>query len=237
MSHRILICEDDSLMAATLQRTLREQGYRVTVCRDGQSTLEQLAEEDFALLVLDLNLPDMDGFDVCRQMRHTSHIPVLMLTGRGDLVDRIVGLEVGADEYLVKPVGAPQLVAHVEALLRRCGDYALREPAEPAWELGDLHLDRERHEVLLGGRPVHLTPKEYELLCVLAENRGTVVRSAHLLMRVWGYDAEIRTRTLDVHIARLRAKLEVDAARPRYVITVSGVGYKLCVPEGLARAA
>lgn len=237
MPHRILVCEDDVVMAGTLERVLRERGYRVTVCRDGRSALERLREEDYGLLVLDLILPDIDGFDVCRQMRYHSHIPVLVLTGRGEVIDRIVGLEVGADDYVVKPIGAEELIGRIEALLRRSEDYTLREQAEPAWELGELYLDRERHEVLLGGQPVHLTPKEYDLLCVLAEQRGSVVRSAHLLMRVWGYDAAIRTRTLDVHIGRLRAKLEADPRRPRTIVTVPGVGYKLCVPEALARAA
>ena len=237
MPHRILVCEDDVVLASSLEGMLREHGHRVTVCRDGASALERLREDDCSLLVLDLMLPDMDGYDVCRRMRQTCQVPVLMISGRGGEVDRIVGLEVGADDYLVKPFGLKQLVARIDALLRRSGEYALREQAEPALELGALTLDRERHCVVLDGAPVHLTPKEYDLLCVLAENRGSVVRASHLLLRVWGYDHDIRTRTLDVHVGRLRAKLETDPSHPRTIITVPGVGYKLCVPEQLARAA
>ena len=237
MPHRILMCEDDAALATTLERMLRGHGHRVTVCRDGRSALQCLRHDDYSLLVLDLMLPDMDGFDVCRQMRQDCHIPVIMISGRGGELDRIVGLEVGADDYLVKPFGPRQLVARIDAQLRRSSEYALRQHVQAPVEVGSLRLDHEQHQVLLHGQPVHLTPKEYELLSVLAEHRGTVVRSPHLLLRVWGYDSSIRTRTLDVHIGRLRAKLEPDSHHPQYLITVPGVGYKLCAPEALQKAA
>jgi two-component system, OmpR family, response regulator MtrA len=237
MPHRILVCEDDVVLATTLDRLLRDHGYRTTLCRDGQGALDHLREGDCSLLVLDLMLPDMDGYDVCRRMRHFCHVPVIMISGRGSEVERIVGLEVGADDYLVKPFGVRELVARVDAQLRRTGDYAFRHHSEPSMSLGDLQLDREQHEVSVDGELVHLTPKEYDLLCVLAEHRGTVVRSSQLLLRVWGYDSDIRTRTLDVHVGRLRAKIERDCQHPRMIVTVPGVGYKLCVPEQLARAA
>jgi len=237
MSHRILVCEDDLILATTLDRMLRDTGYKATLCRDGHSALRELHEHDYSLLVLDLMLPDMDGFDVCRHMRCSCHIPVIMISGRGSEVDRIVGLEVGADDYLVKPFGLRELAARIDAHLRRSGEYALRRSVQAPVEVGDLCLDHERHQVLMFDQPVHLTPKEYDLLAVLAENRGSVVRSSHLLLRVWGYDSEIRTRTLDVHIGRLRAKLEGDSRHPRYIITVPGVGYKLCAPRTLPQAA
>jgi DNA-binding response OmpR family regulator len=237
MSHRILVCEDDLVLATTLGRMLRDTGYKAAQCRDGRTALRELRDHDYSLMLLDLMLPDMDGFDVCRQMRQSCHIPVIMISGRGAEVDRIVGLEVGADDYLVKPFGVRQLVARIDAQLRRCSQYALRRSARAPVGIGHLCLDHEGHQVLMLGQPVHLTPKEYDLLSVLAENQGSVVRSSHLLLRVWGYDTDIRTRTLDVHIGRLRAKLEPDSRHPRYIITVPGVGYKLCAPKTVPEAA
>jgi len=237
MPHRLLICEDDDMLAGTLRDQLEARGHRVTLCREGQAALARLAEESYSLLLLDLILPDMDGFDVCRLMRKSCHIPVIMITGRRGVVDRVVGLEVGADDYLVKPFGCRELAARIDAQLRRSGAYAACGPATPLLDLGDLQLDPDNHQVLRKGSPVHLTPKEFELLSVLAENRGSVARTPHLLLRVWGYDAAIRTRTLDVHIGRLRAKLEPDPRHPQYIITVPGVGYKLCVPDTSSRAA
>jgi DNA-binding response OmpR family regulator len=237
MPQTILICEDDSVLAATLQEVLRARDYRVAVTRCGREALDYLQQDEPALLVLDLMLPDMDGFDVCRLMRCQSSVPVVMISGRAGEIDRVVGLEVGADDYVVKPFGLAEFVARVDAHLRRASLYSQRRESQGRQELGELCLDCDSHQVFLRGRLLHVTPKEYELLSVLAESRGSVVRSAQLLMRVWGYDSSIRTRTLDVHIARLRAKLEDDAHRPVYILTVPGVGYKLCAPEALPRAA
>lgn len=237
MPHRILVCEDDAMLAATLKRALEDSGHCVTVCATGAEALAHLHREDFSLLVLDLMLPDMDGYDVCRRLRRNCFIPTLMISGRGGELDRIIGLEVGADDYLVKPFTPRELVARIAAHLRRGGDYAAATQPLPPIACGELSLDLQQHEVRVAGRLVHLTPKEFELLSALAERRGTVVRSAHLLLRVWGYDAGIRTRTLDVHIGRLRAKLEDDGRHPRHIITVPGVGYKLVTPEPSQRAA
>lgn len=237
MPQTVLICEDDVTLSGTLQTLLQAQGYRTLAVRHGRHALDCLRQEQPALLILDLMLPDMDGFDVCRRLRAHHQIPVIMISGRSGEMDRLVGLEVGADDYLSKPFGPNELVARVQAHLRRATEYSRHEVGLGYKDLGDLRLDRDAHQVLLCGQVLHLTPKEYELLSALAENRGTVVRSSHLLMRVWGYDASIRTRTLDVHIGRLRAKLEDDARQPRYIITVPGVGYKLCAPDGAARAA
>lgn len=237
MPRTILVCEDDLALAATLQGSLRACGYRVVTTRYGQQALEHLRQDEPALVVLDLMLPDMDGLDVCRLMRCRSSVPVVMISGRSGEIDRIVGLEVGADDYVVKPFGLSELVARIGAQLRRANEYSQRQEGQGHQELGDLCLDLDGHQVFRRGRLLHLTPKEYELLSVLAENRGVVVRSSQLLMRVWGYDSRIRTRTLDVHIARLRAKLEDEARHPVYVLTVPGVGYKLCAPEKLPQAA
>ncbi len=237
MPHSILICEDDTVLAEALRGQLEACGHRVSVCREGATALHLLEEGTYSLLLLDLMLPDMDGFDVCRRMRKSCHIPVLMISGRRGEVDRIVGLEVGADDYLAKPFGCRELAARIDAQLRRTERAHGHGPTTPAVTLGCLQLDPASHEVLKDGHPVHLTPKEYALLSVLVENRGSVARTAHLLLRVWGYDSTIRTRTLDVHIGRLRAKLEPNPHHPQYIITVPGVGYKLCVPETSSRAA
>ena len=237
MPHHILICEDDAVLALSLQRPLQAHGYQTTLCRDGATALRQLAEETYSLLVLDLILPDMDGFDVCRRMRGGCTIPIIMISGRAGEMDRIVGLEIGADDYLPKPFGVRELVARIDAHLRRSTNYSRRDPDTPIVDLGGLQLDTDEHQVFKDGAPVHLTPKEYDLLCVLAESRGAVVRSSHLLLRVWGYGSGIRTRTLDVHVGRLRAKLEPEPHQPRYLITVPGVGYRLCAPERMAAVA
>lgn len=237
MPTAILICEDDPALADMLQRLLREEGYAARVTRTGQEALAELRREPPALLLLDLMLPDMDGFDVCRRMRQHLALPVIMISGRATDVDRIVGLEVGADDYLIKPFGVRELIARVVARLRRDQDYARGQGPAAVVEAGALRVDPAAHTATLDGEPLHLTPKEYDLLWALAEHRGTVVRSAQLLMRVWGYDSCIRTRTLDVHIGRLRAKIEADTRHPRHILTVAGVGYKLCAPEALAAAA
>lgn len=237
MPHQILLCEDEPALAAGIQRQLEDAGHRVVHCREGVAALRLLSEQSFSLLVLDIMLPDMDGTDVCRRMRGDCHIPVIMISSHGSELDHIVALEVGADDYLARPFGGRELLARVQARLRRCGMYAHCRTLRPVVDLGPMQLDPTNHQLWRHGEPVHLTPKEYELLSVLAEHRGTVVRSAHLLMRVWGYDSGIRTRTLDVHIGRLRAKLEPDTRRPQYILTVPGVGYRLCVPEASEEAA
>ncbi len=238
MPHRILLCTDDMSLAHSLHRQIENKGYRVIVCRTGAAALRFLQQQDFSLLLLDLLLPDMDGFEVCRRLRQDCHIPIIMLSARGEEIDCIIGLEIGADDFVPRPISPCELAARIHARLRRCGRMFVDEsgPA-PVLQIGDITLDLAQRQVLRHGQPVHLTPKEFALLAVLAENRGSVVRSSTLLMRVWGYDSHIRTRTLDVHIGRLRAKIEPEPHRPRYIITVSGVGYKLCIPENISEAA
>lgn len=238
MPHRILLCTDDISLARSLHREIEQKGYRVNVCRTGAAALQLLQQEDFSLLLLDLLLPDMDGFEVCRRLRLNCHIPIIMLSARGEEIDCIIGLEIGADDFVPRPISPRELAARIAARLRRCGHMFIDEggPAS-VLQFGDITLDLAQRQVLRHGQLLHLTPKEFALLAVLAENRGSVVRSSTLLMRVWGYDANIRTRTLDVHIGRLRAKIEPQPHHPRYIITVPGVGYKLCIPEKFSEAA
>lgn len=243
MPHCILICEDDVHLSGVLQQHLRASGYHTTVVRTGRQVLEEFSRLSRAagnqpsLLLLDLMLPDMDGFDVCRRLRANCTLPIIMISGRAGEVDRIIGLEIGADDYLTKPFGISELIARIDARLRRCTDYGQQAISAETQQIGELTLNRAAHQVLLRGQALHLTPKEYDLLSVLAEQRGAVVRSAQLLLRVWGYNDQIRTRTLDVHIGRLRAKIEADTRQPRYLLTVPGVGYRLCVPEEISWAA
>lgn len=237
MAHSILICEDDATLGEALQGFLRSRGLHVTLVHTGRQALERLRQQPPDLLILDLMLPDMDGFDVCRRLRGHCAIPVIMISGRSGEIDRIVGLELGADAYLVKPFGPAELAARIDAQLRRCGPYASHSGGDNMVEIGDLRLDVEGHQVWMAEAELRLTPKEFDLLAELAEHRGSVVRSSQLLLRVWGYDSSIRTRTLDVHIGRLRAKIEADTRQPRYILTVPAVGYKLCAPETLAAAA
>jgi DNA-binding response OmpR family regulator len=236
MAQTILICEDDRVLSNLLQQRLRDAGYATVAVREGREALQYAQGASPDMLLLDLVLPDMDGFDVCRRLRAFSSTPVIMISARTGETDRIVGLELGADDYLVKPFGAEEMVARVEAHLRRSLDYSLGLDPGRTLDIGDLHLDPAGREVLLGGNLIHLTPKEFDLLCALAENLGSVVRSSQLLLRVWGYDSAIRTRTLDVHIGRLRTKIEADTSQPRYIVTVPGVGYRLCAPETMSSA-
>lgn len=237
MAHSILICDDNVAFGESLQGFLRTRGFHVTLVRSGREALERLRREPPDLLLLDLMLPDMDGFDVCRRMRGHCAIPVIVISGRSSEIDCVVVLEIGADAYLVKPFGQADLAARIEALLRRSGQYATQLEENNMIEIGDLRLDVDSHGVWMAEAALRLTPKEFDLLAALAEHRGSVVRSSQLLLRVWGYDASIRTRTLDVHIGRLRAKIEQNTRRPRYILTVPGVGYKLCAPETESRAA
>lgn len=237
MSGHILICEHDPTQAELLRCLLQARGYRVTTARQGQEALEQARGEAPDLVLLDLVLPDMDGLDVCRRLRATALMPIILLSDRGSVLDCVVGLEVGADDYLAKPFRTEELLARVEAQIRRARVYAQRLGPTETVVHGDLTIDPEGREVRLAGRPVHLTPKEFDLLWALAEQRGGVARSESLLMAVWGYDSRIRTRTLDVHIGRLRAKLEPDRRHPQRILTVPGVGYRLCIPRAADQAA
>jgi DNA-binding response OmpR family regulator len=218
----VLVVEDESAIASFVAAYLKNAGYGVRVAATGGDALRQLAAERPALIVLDLMLPDMDGIEICRRVRQDSDLPVLMLTARDDDVDKIIGLEVGADDYLTKPFNPRELVARVKAILRRASsERADRESA--VIHHGDLSVDSGRREVKVGDEEIQLAPKEFDLLWELLDHRGLVLTRDQLLERVWGYTFAGDTRTVDVHVRQLRRKL--GDASP--IVTVWGVGYKV----------
>lgn len=221
MKH-ILLIEDEAGIAEPLVYQLEKAGFSVVWSPDGQQGLERFHAEGADLVLLDLMLPGMSGEDVCREIRKASEVPVIMLTAKDEEVDKVVGLEIGADDYVTKPFSTRELIARVKAVLRR-GTGA--GPTD-AFVAGDIRLDPERREVTVGGKQVHLPKKEFDLLELLMENAGRVMTRETLIDRVWGSDYFGDMRTLDVHIKRLRAKTERDPGDPEHLLTVRGVGYK-----------
>jgi DNA-binding response OmpR family regulator len=222
---RILIIEDEAPMRTALADLLAGEGYRVLTAADGESGLQRALAEQPSLLLLDVMMPKLDGFAVCAELRRlASDVPVLMLTAKGQIEDRVTGLDAGADDYLVKPFSTEELLARVRALLRRV-ERKGRAPAK--LKLGDVEIDLARQTALRGRREVHLTAKEFAMLRLLAEARGQPVTREKFLDVVWGYTAFPTTRTVDNHVASLRAKLEKNPDDPRWLKTVHGVGYKL----------
>ena len=228
---RILIVEDDATLLDTLEYNLTAEGYRVLTAVDGREAIQKARDEKPDLVLLDVMLPGLDGLEVCRILRREMSVPILMLTARTDEVDRVVGLEVGADDYLTKPFSMRELLARVKALLRRVRlirEEMVAEQAEAGSEplrFGDLSIDPDRREVLWRGNVLHLKPKEYELLVFLARHRGMPLTRDLLLERVWGWDYGGGSRTVDVHVRWLREKIEADPANPERIVTVRGVGY------------
>jgi DNA-binding response OmpR family regulator len=230
-NHSILVVEDEASIASFVAMYLKRAGFAVRVASTGEGALEQAAEEAPSLIVLDLMLPDLDGIDVCRRVRQRADVPILMLTARDDDVDKIIGLEVGADDYLTKPFNPGELVARVKSILRRANPER-RELESACLELGDLTIDAGRREVTVGDEEVQLAPKEFDLLWELLDHRGLVLTRDQLLERVWGYTFAGDTRTVDVHVRQLRRKL--GEASP--IVTVWGVGYKVSAEPKVARA-
>jgi DNA-binding response OmpR family regulator len=218
----VLVVEDEESIASFVAMYLRKGGFAVTVASTGAAALTRAAEDAPALIVLDLGLPDLDGIDVCRRVRQRSDVPILMLTARDDDVDKIIGLEVGADDYLTKPFNPRELVARVKSILRRASP-SRRHLESPVLRHGDLTIDAGRRQVDVAGVEVQLAPKEFDLLWELLDHRGLVLTRDQLLERVWGYTFAGDTRTVDVHVRQLRRKLG-DACP---VVTVWGVGYKV----------
>jgi len=218
----VLVVEDESSIASFVALYLKNAGYRVQTAGTGQDALDTLSRERPDLIVLDLMLPDIDGIEVCRRVRRGSDIPILMLTARDEDVDKIIGLEVGADDYLTKPFNPRELVARVKSILRRAVPER-REPQERQLKHGLLEIDAGRREVHVDGKEVQLAPKEFDLLWELLDHRGLVLTRDQLLERVWGYTFAGDTRTVDVHVRQLRRKL--GDASP--IVTVWGVGYKV----------
>ena len=221
MPQRILLIEDDSRLAGMLAEYLGEAGYRVSVASRGGEGLERLAREPFDALVLDLMLPDVGGLEVCRRVRQKSPLPILMLTARGDPADRIVGLELGADDYLPKPFEPRELLARLRAILRR----AAPVPGQPALRFGRLEIDRDARTIRVDGEGKALTGYQFALLVAFAENAGRVLSREQLMDIVKGEPLEAFDRSIDVHISRIRAAVEDDPKKPRRILTVRGAGY------------
>lgn len=226
---RILVVDDEAPILELVRFNLEKEGFAVIMASDGEDGLRRARSEAPDLVILDLMLPGIDGIEVCQQLRRDTNVPVLMLTAKTEEFDRVLGLSVGADDYVTKPFSPRELVARVKALLRR-RDMDLEETkardASGRIRVGDLVIDASRFEVEVRGVRTELTPKEFELLRVLVANRGKVLTRDFLLEKVWGYEYGGDTRTVDVHVRRLRQKIEEDDSRPIYIQTVHGVGYR-----------
>ncbi len=228
----ILVVEDDTSLRETLVYNLEREDYSVQAVGDGVAGLEAARKEHPDLVLLDLMLPKMDGFEVCRILRQEMNIPILILTARDDEIDRVIGLEIGADDYITKPFSMRELMARVKAhlrrerLIRQDVDSDQDEPSQDKLTFGNLMLDLGRREVLLDHLPIALKPKEYDLLLFLAQHKRQALSRQFLLERVWGWDFAGGTRTVDVHIHWLREKIEPDPAHPKRLVTVRGSGYR-----------
>ncbi len=217
----ILVVDDEQNIIELARLYLEQDGFRVEAANTGKAALEKMRRVDPALMVLDLMLPELDGWEVCRRVRAASDLPIIMLTARDEDIDKIVGLELGADDYMTKPFNPRELVARVKAILRRADRAS--SPTKVI-RLGDLTIDPARREVLVGGQPIELRTKEFDCLFTLAEHKGIVLSREKLLELAWGYDFAGQTRTVDVHVAHLRKKISHSTAQ---IETVTGVGYKL----------
>ena len=224
VNKNVLVVEDDDMAAHLVERYLERDGFRVAVATDGRQGLEMASTTHPDLVILDLMLPHVDGLEICRQLRLDSKVPIILLTARASEKDKLLGFELGADDYITKPFSPKELLARAKAVLRRAGD---AEANEPDVNVGDLSINFARHEVCRNGRPVNLTPTEFRLLATLAKNPGRVFTRAQLVDQVLGPDYAGFERTIDVHVLNLRRKVELDPACPQYVQTVFGVGYKL----------
>jgi len=234
----LLVVEDDLVLRETLEYNLRKQGYEVRTAVDGRTAVDLARQEQPDLIVLDVMLPGMDGFEVCRILRQEMNVPILMLTARNDEMDKVVGLEVGADDYLTKPFGMRELLARIKAQLRRVRlireefVHATEDESQRIEHYGDefggpiLVIDRERREALRDGEPLHLKPKEYELLIYLIDHRGRSLSRDQILEDVWGWDFSGGSRTVDVHVRWLREKIETTPGNPTRIVTVHGMGYR-----------
>ncbi|MDP2744804.1 MAG: response regulator transcription factor [Dehalococcoidia bacterium] len=228
---KVLIVEDDLTLLSVLKYNLVKEGYLVVTAADGVESLEVARREKPELIVLDVMLPKLDGFEVCRILRREMIVPILMVTARSEEIDKVVGLELGADDYMTKPFGMREFLSRVRAMLRRTEMMKpeatpVKEKLPPTIKAGELEVDLARHQVSMGGGPLDLGPKEFNLLVFLMRNQGQVFSRDHLLEKVWGYEYVGGTRTVDVHIRWLRQKIESDPSHPRFLLTVRGAGYK-----------
>ena len=223
---RVLIVEDEESFADPLAFLLRKEGFTAAVASTGQQALEEFDRNGADIVLLDLMLPGMSGTDVCKALRQRSTVPVIMVTARDSEIDKVVGLEIGADDYVTKPYSARELIARVRAVLRRGGESPDGELLPQVLAAGPVRMDVERHVVTVDGAEIPLPLKEFDLLEYLLRNVGRVLTRGQLIDRVWGADYVGDTKTLDVHVKRLRSKIEPDPASPRHLVTVRGLGYK-----------
>ena len=223
----VLIVEDEESLADPLAFLLRKEGFEATVVADGPTALAEFDRAGADIVLLDLMLPGMSGTDVCKQLRLKSSVPVIMVTARDSEIDKVVGLELGADDYVTKPYSARELIARIRAVLRRGADADDTAAIDGVLESGPVRMDVERHVVSVNGDPITLPLKEFDLLEYLMRNSGRVLTRGQLIDRVWGADYVGDTKTLDVHVKRLRSKIESDPANPVHLVTVRGLGYKL----------
>jgi len=224
MNEKILLVEDEKTLSKALKFSLEKEGFIVTVAYDGEEALEAVSRDEPQLIILDLMLPKIDGFEVCRTIRRESDVPIIMLTARDEDIDKILGLELGADDYMTKPFNTRELLSRIRAILRRTAHHTFS--GNKMVRVGDIEIDLIKHRVSVKGREVSLTSKEYALLSFLASNPGRVFPRDMLLEEIWGYEYCGDARTVDVHIRHLREKIEESPAEPHYILTVWGTGYK-----------
>jgi two-component system response regulator RegX3 len=231
----VLVVEDEPALAQSVQYTLEQECFRVLIAGDGEQAVQLSRSEQPALVLLDLMLPKLSGLDVCRLIRQDSSVPIMMLTARNAEADKVAGLELGADDYMTKPFSMRELVARVRAQIRRSGMPADRpQVAEGLLHGGPVELDPMRHEATVNGAPVNFTPREFDLLTMFLERRGRLLTRDFLIAELWGHDYFGDSKTLDVHVRRVRQKIEPDPANPRYLVTVRGLGYRYLDERGAA---
>ncbi|MFZ9840767.1 MAG: response regulator [Candidatus Nanopelagicales bacterium] len=221
---KVLVVEDEESFSEAISFMLRKEGFEVAVAADGNSAITEFDQNGADIVLLDLMLPGLSGTEVCREIRKRSKVPVIMVTAKDSEIDKVVGLELGADDYVTKPFSSRELIARIKAVLRRAGEVV--ENDSDVIEIGPIRIDVERHAVSVSGEPVKLPLKEFDLLLMLMRNAGRVLTRGQLIDRIWGSDYVGDTKTLDVHVKRLRAKIETDPANPIHLLTVRGLGYK-----------
>lgn len=222
---RVLVVDDEKLLVKGIKFNLENDGYQVDTAYDGAQALSMVKEQKYDIIILDLMLPEVDGLEVCRKIRENSNVPVIMLTAKSEGVDKLIGFEYGADDYVTKPFDILELKARIRAILRRAGSQPAADLQDDQIKVGDLLIDTAQRSVFKNGRATDLTAKEFDLLVMLARNPGRVFSREGLLSVVWGEDYSGDIRTVDVHVRRLREKLETDDANPEYILTKWGVGY------------
>ena len=225
MSRKVLVVDDEKLIVKGIRFSLEQDGMDVDCAYDGEEALEMAQEKKYDIILLDLMLPKMDGFEVCQQIREFSNVPIVMLTAKGEDMDKILGLEYGADDYITKPFNILEVKARIKAIMRRAGSNQEEKDKAKTIEAGDLKMDCESRRVFISGKEINLTAKEFDVLELLVFNPNKVYSRENLLNIVWGYEYPGDVRTVDVHIRRLREKIEDTPSRPEYILTRRGVGY------------